>query len=255
MKKKLIAIAAAMLVAMTGAGNAVAQDGVHFVPVDIFACNYNEGQGPDDLDAVTKKWNKYMDDNDSNDYAAWTMTKHYASADQDFDVAWLGAHKNGTTMGAGADEWIANGGKIAEEFSKVLDCPMVGNYASRMFKAPPDGNVPENGVLVFSNCSLEEGARYEDVVAATNEWVGILEEAGSPASMYHWYPVFGTGENDIGWKSITAYPNHTEFGKNYDRMGNGGLYLKSRELFGDLVDCDIARVYDVKLRRSAPIRE
>ncbi len=255
MKKKLIAIAAALTVAMFGAGNAVAQDGVVFIPVDIFACNYRDGQGPDDLDSVTKKWNKYMDDNESNDYAAWTMTKHYASADQEFDVAWLGAHKNGTTMGAGADQWLAEGGDIAEDFDEVLDCPMAGNYASRMFKAPPDGNVPENGVLVFSNCSLEEGARYEDVVAATNEWVGILEEAGSPASMYHWYPVFGTGEDDIGWKVITAYPNHAEFGKNYDRMGNGGLYIKSQELFGDLVDCDIARVYNVELRRSAPIRE
>jgi len=132
---------------------------------------------------------------------------------------------------------------------------MTGNYASRMFKAPPDGNIPGDGVLIFSNCSLEEGARYEDVVAATNTWVNILAEAGSPAATYHWYPVFGTGEDDIGWKVVTAFPNHTEFGKNYDRMSNGGLYLKRRELLGDLVDCDIARVYNVKNRRVAAIRD
>jgi hypothetical protein len=254
MKKKLMVIVTAALVATLGAVNATAQDGVVFIPVDIFACNYKEGKGSADLDAATATWSAYMDDRDADDYAAWTMTKHYASADQDFDVAWLGAHKNGTSMGEGADDWLANGGEAAAAFGEVLTCDMSGNYASRMFKAPPDGNIPGDGVLVFSNCSLKDGARYEDVVAATNSWAGILAEAGSPAAMYHWYPVFGTGEDDIGWKVITAYPNHAEFGKNYDRMA-GGLYLTSQELFGDLAECDIARVYNVKSRRTASIRD
>jgi hypothetical protein len=255
MKKKLIVIVTAALVATLGAVNATAQEGVVFIPVDIFACNYKEGKGSADLDAVTATWNAYMDDRDADDYAAWTMTKHYASADQDFDVAWLGAHKNGTSMGEGADDWLANGGEVGAAFGEVLTCDMSGNYASRMFKAPPDGNIPGDGVLVFSNCSLKDSARYEDVVAATNTWVDILSEAGSTAAMYHWYPVFGTGEDDIGWKVITAYSSHTEFGKNYDRMGNGGLYLKSQELFGNLAECDIARVYNVKNVRTANIRD
>jgi len=245
----------AVLVATLGTVNATAQDGVRFVPVDIFGCNYNEGKGPADLEAAIAIWTKYMDDNDADSYAAWTMTKHYASPDQSFDVAWLGAHKNGTTMGEGADSWLANGAEAGAALGEVLTCDMTGNYASRMFKAPPDGNIPGDGVLVFSNCSLEEGARYEDVVAATNTWVNILAEAGSPAATYHWYPVFGTGEDDIGWKVVTAYPNHTELGKNYERMTNGGMYLKRRELLGDLVDCDIARVYNVKNRRAAAIRD
>jgi len=255
MKKKLLVMVTAALVATSGTVNVTAQDGMIFIPVDIFSCNYKEGKDSADLDAVVEKWNAYMDGHDADDYAAWTMTKHYAGPDQDFDVAWIGAHRNGTTMGEGADLWRAEGGEVSAEFGSVMTCGMSGNYASRMFKAPPDGNVPEDGVLVFSNCSLKDGARYEDVVTATNTWVDILSEAGSTAAMYHWYPVYGTGENDIGWKSITAYSSHTELGKNYDRMGNGGLYLKRRELFGNLTECDIARVYDIKSRRAAKIRD
>ena len=255
MKKKLMVMVTAVLVATLGTVNATAQDGVTFVPVDIFGCTYNEGKGPADLDAAAATWTKYMDDNDTDTYAAWTMTKHYAGPDQNFDVAWLGAHKNGTTMGEGADDWQANGGETAAAFGEVVTCDMTGNYASRMYKAPPDGNIPGDGVLIFSNCSLEDGARYADVITATNTWVNILAEAGSPAATYHWFPVFGTGEDDIGWKLVTAYPNYTELGKNYDRMGNGGLYLKEQELFGELVDCDVPRVYDVKNRRSAKIRD
>ena len=247
-------VVTAAVVAITGTGNVVAQDAPVFIPVEIFACNYNEGKGAADLEPVIDMWNTYMDDANNDSYAAWTMTKHYANDDQTFDIAWIGASKNGTAMGEGNDHWLANGGEIGAAFGEVLNCGMTGLYASRQFKAAPDGNVPADGVLVFSNCSTEEGARYEDVVSAMNTWAGIQDEAGSTAAMYHWYPIYGTGEDDIGWKAITAYPNHAELGKSYDRMA-GGLYLKSQELFGDISDCDIARVYNVKNVRSASIRD
>ena len=183
MKKKLMLVMTAVLVAMLGTGNAVAQDAPVFIPVEIFTCNYNEGKGSADLDVVVDTWNAYMDDAKNDTYAAWTMTKHYASDDQDFDVAWIGASKNGTAMGEGNDHWLANGGEVGAAFGEVINCGMSGLYASRQFKAAPDDNIPGDGVLVFSNCSTEEGARYEDVVAATTTWAGILDEAGSQAAM------------------------------------------------------------------------
>lgn len=255
MKKILIVISSVAVVAAFGTGTAAAQESVVYVPVDIFGCKYKEGKGSADLDVVVGKWNAYMDANDADDYAAWTMTKHYANPDQDFDVVWIGAHRNGTTMGEGADDWIANGGAVSAEFDAVLDCGLTGNYASRMFKAPPGGNVPESGVLIFTSCSLKEGSSYDDVIAGTAAWAKVLGDAGSKAAMYHWYPVYGTGENDIDWKVITSYPSHAELGRDYDRMGNGGLIAKRRELLGDKVDCDVARVYNAELRRKGKIRD
>jgi len=243
------------VVVAIGAGNVAAQDGVVYVPVDIYGCKYNKGKGPADLDAVVDKWNAYMDKIGDDTYAAWTMTKHYAGPDQDFDVAWLGANRSGTTMGETADEWRASGAKISAQFNEVVNCAMSGNYASRMFKAPPGGNVPKDGVIVFSSCTLKEGQSYDDVIAATAKWAKVLGDAGSQAAMYHWYPIYGTGENDIDCKIISSYPNLTELGKDYDRMGNGQLFIKRRELLGALQDCDVARVYNAKLRRDAKIRD
>ncbi len=255
MKNKIFVLLASGLTFMLTAGSAYAQDGTVYVPVDIFACEYKEGKGPSDLDAAVETWNAYMDKNDSDSYAAWTLTKHYASPDQEFDFLWLGANRNGTTMGEGTDEYYANGGDVAAEFASVADCPMAGNYASRMFKAPASGNVPENGVLSFSNCTVKDDANYQDVIAAVDAWSKVLGDAGSTGAMYHWYPVFGTGENDIDYKAITSYPSFTEFGKDYDRMGNGGLFMKQQELLGDLVECDVDRVYAAQKRRDGRIRE
>ena len=255
MNKKLIAVAAAGLLALTGTGSSVAQDGVVFVPVDVFGCKYNEGRGPEDIDAAAAAFNEYMDDNNRDNYAAWTMTKHYAGPDQDFDFIWLGAHKNGTSMGEGADMWEASGGEILAKFQAASTCATAGNYASRMFKAPPDGNVPADGIITMSNCTVEEGAEYSAVIAASEQWAQIMGDAGSQVATYHWYPIYGTGEHDISYKLVRAYPNHAELGKDYDRMGNGGMYMQSQELFGDIVDCDVTRVYDAKLRRGAQIRD
>ena len=255
MKKSLIAFAISALVAVAGTGTAVSQEAVVYVPVDIIACKYNEGRGPSDLDAAVEKYNAYADGTGRDNYAAWTMTKEYATPDQDFDFAWLGAHKSGETMGVGRDAWKANGAEAMAAFAAVATCEAASNYASRMFKAPPDGNIPGDGVLEFTNCELEEEASYEDVVAATNEWLGVMAEAGSSAAHYHWYPIYGSNEEDLDWKWITAYENYTELGKDYDRIGNGGLFRKQRELLGELMDCNVARVYDVKLRRAGKIRE
>ena len=254
MKKKLIGVATAALVAIAGAGNTMAQDGVVYIPVDIIPCKYNEGRGPADLDAAAEKFNAYMDENAVDTYAAWTMTKQYATPDQDFDFAWIGAHKSGETMGAGMDRWRENGAEMRATFATVANCESGSNYASRMFRAPPDGNVPGDGVLVFSNCELKEGASYQDVITATDAWLGVMAEAGSKAAEYHWYPVYGSNEENLDWKWITAYDNSTELGKDYDRIGNGGLFAKQGELLDDLVECDVARVYDVTLRRTGSIR-
>ena len=80
--KKLVLAAASAALAMLGATSAIAQDEApafelpsKVVPVEIWACNYRDGQGPGDLDAVVAGWSEYMDDNDIDNYAAWTLTK------------------------------------------------------------------------------------------------------------------------------------------------------------------------------------
>ena len=54
------------------ASNALAQDdGAETVlPVEIFACKYNDGMGPKDLDAATASWNAWADGAGLNEYSA-----------------------------------------------------------------------------------------------------------------------------------------------------------------------------------------
>jgi hypothetical protein len=255
MKKTLIAMAATTIVAVTGAGSAGAQDLVVYVPVDLMTCNYNDNKGPADLAKVVARWNDYMDKQNSDSYAAWVMNKVYTSPDQDFDFGWLAAHRSGETMGTGNDSWMENGGELRAEFAKVATCDGSTNFASRRFKAPPEGNVPEDGVLSFSDCNVVEGADWNEVVAATEEWARILGEAGSQAAMYHFYPVFGGGDVAMVYKEVWSYPNFTEFGKDYDRMGNGGLYWQGQELLEGLVECDVSRVYHATNQRMGKIRD
>ena len=59
-------------------------------PMEMFACNYNKGKGPADLDAAVKKFNAWGDKKGIDDYSAWTLVPYYSSPEQEFDVLWLG---------------------------------------------------------------------------------------------------------------------------------------------------------------------
>ncbi len=223
------------------------------VPVEIYVCRYNDGQGPSDLDAAIDSWTAYVDDNEVDTYAAWTLSKVYSGPDQDFDFIWLGAWTDGNAMGAGSDMLYTTGGKIMENFGRVADCYAHANSASINYKLP-EGGTPANSVLTFSNCTINDGKSYTAVSEATRAWADVLTEAGSQAAIYHWFPVYGGGGDSPDFTAVTAYANHTELGADYERITNGQLFRKSNALFSDLMDCDVDRAYNATQRRAAKLR-
>lgn len=228
-----------------------------FVPTELWACNYNEGQGPDDLDVVAGKLNAYMDENEVDTYQAWTLTPQYFTDEQDFDLLWLGAWKDGNAMGQGRDDYHATGGAIIAEFGKVLDCGAHVGFVSRAFKLPPDYDAgPTNtGVITFTDCVMEEGATYDTVVAGMSAWAKTLGDDGSEVAIYQWWPVYGGGgETTLDFKLLGVHANHASLGADLERLGNGELWRKRLELVGDQFDCDVSRVYDARLRRAAQVR-
>jgi len=164
MSRLIITILSAGVITLVSASCVKAQDDdrlAKFVPTELWACNYNEGQGPDDLDVVAGKWNAYMDENEADAYLAWTLTPQYFTDEQDFDVLWLGAWKNGNEMGQGRDNYHATGGAIMAEFGKVIDCGAHLGFVSRAFKLPPDDDAgPSNtGVITLRRCSATTAQR------------------------------------------------------------------------------------------------
>jgi hypothetical protein len=257
MKKSLVSMVMAGLVFAIGSGTASAQDAPpRIIPVDLFACTYNEGKGPADLDTAADAWNAYVDDSDQKDaYAAWTLTKHYAGEEQDFDVIWLGAWKDGNAMGAGWQNYLETGGDAAAGFASVMDCGAPNNFGSVRHRAPP-GGTPGNGVMVFSDCTLADGVTSAMHAVNMKKWVAVLDEAEVESGIFHWYPIFGGGgDTGFDFKSISVFADHVAFGDMYQKMTNGGLYRKNRAIFRDSVSCDVARVYNAQNRRSAELRD
>lgn len=259
MNKLVMTLLSAGVVTLVSASCVNAQDDnrlAKFLPTELFACKYDEGKGPDDLDAVVDQWTAYMDGREVDSYQAWTLTRSFFSPEQDFEVLWLGASRDGNAFGQGKDAYNATGREIQAAFGSVVDCNSHGGYASRSFKLPPDydDGPPDTAVITFSDCTIKEGATYDTIAEGMLAWGQTLGDNGSDAAIYQWWPVYGGGTAEFDFKLLTVYPNYASLGADFERIGNGELWRKRSELVGDQVDCDESRVYDAKMRRAAKIR-
>ena len=255
MKKILISTLVTCLVFLTGSGTVSAQDdGMLVIPVELFACTYNDRQGPDDLDKVIAKWNAWADSKAVDDYAAWTLTPYYYGPEQDFDVIWMGAGKDGIALGRAQDTYLADNDGLDDDFNEVLSCAAHTNFASINFKAPPEGATPQNSVLTFSDCKYEDSASFTALGAAMAQWSQHLSDGGSTAGVWHWYPAYGGGGEEFDFKWLQAYADFEELGADYERYGNGRGFVTRGRLLGHLIDCDSSRAYLAQSRRFVQLR-
>lgn len=247
---------ATLLLASAPGWAQVSADGMgKVVPVELYACKFQEGKSNADLDMVIERWNKFADDSDMDDYSAWLLTPFFYTTKQDFDIIWLGAFRDGNAMGRGLQNWISNGQELAAAFEEIVDCGAHVAYSSAMYKAPPGGNAPASGFITMMDCKLNEGHRYVDIKAAELKWADYLAKSGSKAAYYHWMPMFGGGDAEFDYKVVFAYPDFKEIGSEVERFANEGGREMSREVFGDIDECDDARVYETRNIRSGKIRD
>lgn len=252
MKKILLSLATSGLILAGGFNTAVAQDDDEddgAIPVEIYTCKYADGMGPADLDAVIAKWNAWADEQGMNDYSAWTLTPFYAGPDQDFDVIWLGVAPTAQALGAAQDDWLANGGEMQALFDRVTPCDAHSNFATLQFKAPPESDdPPDNVVLSFSDCTIEDGKNFaDDVAPAITAWAEFRTAQGSEAGHWVFFPAYGGGGEEFDFKYVAGHRTHEAQGVDYDNWDPD----KNRELFEGVLDCDSSRVYNATNRRRA----
>ncbi len=259
MKSLRVATWAAIAGLLLAAGPGLAQvsaDGMGKVlPVELYTCKYKEGQGAANLFSVIDGWNKFEDANKTDTYAAWVLTPFFYGTEQDFDVIWLGAYKDGNAMGKGLQNWVSKGGEQQAAFDKVIDCDAHVAYASAMYKAPAAGTTPASGFITIMDCKLNEGHEYEEIKAAELKWAQHLTKSGSKAGYYHWMPLFGGGDAEFDYKVASAYASFEEIGADFEAVANGGGRELSEATFGDIDECDDARVYVSKSVRAAKVRD
>lgn len=261
MKKKILASIVAIPIVLMGWTTVLAEDeeekkSPYVTPVDTFTCSYNEGKGPADLKKVIADWNAWMDDQGAADYGAFVLTPYYYGADT-FELGWLGYWTTQEGMGSGIDNYLENGGKAAKGFSDALTCQTHEHWATINVKQPPEGPAPDKSVLMFSNCTIEEGTEWPVLRGAIDDAAAYMTEQGWRNGAWMMWPVFGGGgETDWDFKWVTSYDNYTDFGKAYQHNANGGGRQKMNEIMGDMLDCDASRVYNATaVRRPAPPAE
>jgi len=249
--------ASAALFLLVGSGSVMADSheedsGSDFTPIEIYACNFHDGKGPADLNAVTAKWNEWMDDEGVTDYFAALMYPNFAS-DLGFDVGWIGGWEDGNAMGTGADRWMSHGGKLRAEFAEVVECPSHMLFASARMKDPADnGDDDKTFVLSFSNCSIEDGKTFDDVQAAQKEWNAYADQHGIVGGSWYFWPVWGeSADADYDFKAVGASPNYTTVGGNFQLMADGH-WRKSQEIWDGMLDCDSSRIYTGYMIREMP---
>jgi hypothetical protein len=248
----LITAMSGLMILFAGFGTALGQEEAeepNLVPVETFTCDFVDGKGMSDLQKVIDEWNEFMDEKGVDYYFAATVTPYYFG-ELAFDIGWLGAWADGSRMGAGTDTWLGEGGEIGAKFAAVVDCKSHTNFVSMQVKqGPQDEDESDNNfVMSFSNCSIKDGKTFDDYMAAQKAWNAYQDENGFSDSAWVMFPIFGESDDSYDFKAIGTNDDHTAFGKDYQLMSEGH-WRKSSELFDDVVDCDIARLYNASTVR------
>lgn len=219
-------------------------------PMEMYACNYNEGKGPADLDKATKDFNAWADKQKVTDYSAWTLVPYYFGDEQDFDVLWFGAAAKAAVLGRIQDTWLATGAKEAEGFADVMTCGTHAAYGVLTMKKPPKREDSSKLMVTFSDCKMSDGVTFDDLYMPMIEWGKYREEHGSKAGHWVFFPSFGGGQEKFDFKWATAYENLEDLGADWDQVNEGG-WQKVNELFRGKVRCDSSRTYIATSRRQA----
>ena len=190
-----------------------------------------------------------MDEQGADTYGAFTLTPNYYGKDT-FDVAWLGYWTSQEAMGAGIDSYRASGGKMDAKFAEVLTCDTHSHFASIQVKKPPEGEMPDEIVLMFSNCTKSDDVEWDALFEKIDAAMAYQKEKGFKKGDFMMWPVFGgEGTPDWDFKWVTSFGNYTDFGVAYQHNANGGGRQEMSEIMGDALECDTARVYDAKVAR------
>ncbi len=211
-------------------------------PIELFACKMNEGKNAKDLQPVYKQFNAWADNAGLDDYTAWQLVPYYASAEQDFDMVWLGASASAKSMGKAQDNWLRTGSNIQQGFDRVQTCDNHSLFASLQIKKPPKREDPSNIVVAFTDCNMSEGVSFDDMYEPLMAWGQYKEEHGSTAGMWVLFPSYGGGGEEFDFKFVSAHQNLEDQGADWDQYSESG-WQKAGELFGGKLQCDSARIY------------
>jgi len=242
MKKQLVAAAVVCLASVGWTQSALAvEKAPKGAPVDFRACNFREGKTMKDLDKVNAKFREYANKGDFA-YAAWVLTPQYHDG-AGFDLGWLGAWPDGESFGVSMERWAAPGNEVASAFNQVIDCSLRHEMAASLPINAPE-STPVNGVVMFYQCSLNDGKTLDDAYAAHLESGQAMKAKGSLASSWFYSPAVGAGDIDYDYYHVVAFSRYSDMGATMEMYVNGGGKQAQQEILGSISSCQTPVVFD-----------
>jgi len=203
-------------------------------PVDFRACNFRDGKGMEDLEKVNAKFRDYANKSDF-DYAAWVLTPEF-HAGAGFDVGWLGAWPDSNSFGVSMEKWSAPGNQVAAEFDQVIDCSLRHEMASSLPINAPE-STPVNGIVMFYQCSLNEGKTLGEAYTAHLEAGQAMKGKGSLAMSWFYTPAIAAGAIDYDYYHVVAFSRYSDMGATMEMYINGGGQQLQRKILGKISSC------------------
>jgi hypothetical protein len=217
----------------------------HVKSMEMFACNYADGKGRQDVLNVAAEWDKWADSNFSEPYRAYMMTPlFFTKSDFPMDWIWLGVSDSPSQMGTVNDEWLAKGDKLQAKFDKVSPC-MSHNYMGSM-ELRPYPQLGEAGYVQVRSCTMKPGVSWGQVRRTNMEIAEWMEEKGVPGGNYLWWPGTGSAiKSDIDFYNVWITQSLAERGEGLQIFGANDWGDESYHIAGDdsIAECDGWRIW------------
>jgi hypothetical protein len=256
MKKILVLTAMLTAIAAMATTSAFAQQNPPTTPasvIEILGCKFNANKGMNELRSVNARYNAWADKNKMTDYTAFVATPLFRGADRTDDILWLGAWPNAGAMARDAAlSATKEGHDIDAAYDALGKCGSHALYAEVVVRQPK-GPPPENGVALFSDCTIREGRTAEEATAALRQVAEYMTGRGSDDFSALLFPLAGLpNDAHYSFKHVIGTASMEAFGKGVDLYTAGG-FRRVDELTGRVVDCNSPRVYTLeRVRLAAP---
>ena len=219
-------------------------------PVEAFYCTMRDGKDMKDLMKAADRFSDWAKKNQPG-YSAWILTPQFGQLAELPEVMWLGSDQSGDAFGKGLAAYRAGGGDIQGDFDEVVDCGAHVMASSIEINAP-DGP-PGNGVVMFSQCSMDDDSDWADAVNAHTEYSSALRKLGAKNSNWLFFPMLGgEADRDFDYWGVSTFGGWAEYFAAYEIYVNGGGWQKSMDLMDGVASCaqGTSTVWDVTLVRQ-----
>tara|TARA_B100000963_G_C22555372_1_gene638793 strand:- start:217 stop:993 length:777 start_codon:yes stop_codon:yes gene_type:complete len=218
-----------------------------FLPLEGFACNYNRGKDASDLNKVVAEWNEYADSTGIA-YNAWLFTPYYYSEDQKADTIWIGVAPTWEGMMKAAETMTTEEGQnIQQKFDRVSECYDHTGWGLEIVRS---SDTQGNGLATTQWCTLNEGVTPDKVLAADKKMNDYYDKQNINGGFSRWWPGSGIPSRfdaDMLW--VQTASSMAEWGREVDRLVNGGGNQVMSSIYGDLMSCKNREVFSVTALR------